>query len=213
MLNAAFGLNVPNPPRLDLAPLVTYAPPICPACAVTNGLGVGPVSDLLRLNTGIPATSPGQQKRIGFLAGDNAGFPNGRRVFDDVTDISLRAVAGVLNPSFNVAPNNLLGDGVNHNDRGENTKNDLGGGTLNAMGYQDVFPYEAFAHSGRDSRHIDANESENLGGGSSSSGGGCALASAGSDMGMDGLAGVTAILLAPVLFVLGTRLARKARKR
>jgi hypothetical protein len=211
MLNAAFGINVPNPPRLDLAPLVTFAPPICPACPVTNGLGVGPVSDLLRLNTGIPATPPGQQKRIGFLAGDNAGFPNGRRVFDDVTDISLRAVAGVLaGTPFNQAPNNLLGDGVNHNDRGENAKNDLGGGILNAMGYQDVFPYEAFAHSGRDSRHIDANESETLGGGNN--GGGCAIASAGSDMGMGSLVGVAAILLAPILFVFGRRLARKARK-
>jgi hypothetical protein len=210
-LNAAFGINIPNPPRLDLAPLVTYAPPICPACPVTNGLGVGPVSDLLRLNTGIPATPPGQQKRIGFLAGDNAGFPNGRRVFDDVTDISLRAVAGVLaGAPFNQAPNNLLGDGVNHNDRGENTKNDPGGGTLNAMGYQDVFPYEAFAHSGRDSRHIDANEPENLSGSTSS--GGCAIAAAGSDIGMGSLASVVVIFSVPLLFVFRRRLARKVRK-
>jgi uncharacterized protein DUF4331 len=212
-LNAAFGINVPNPPRLDLATLVTYAPPICPACPLTNGLGVGPVSDLLRLNTGIPATLPNQQKRIGFLAGDNAGYPNGRRVFDDVTDISLRAVAGVLAGSqFNVSPNNLLGDGINHNDRGENTQNDLGGGTLNAIGYQDVFPYEAFAHSGRDTRHIDANEPETLGGGSSSSGGGCAIARAETNMGIAGMAGVAVMLIVPVLFVLGRRLTRKAKK-
>jgi hypothetical protein len=46
-----------------------------------------------------------------------AGFPNGRRLDDDVTDIELRAVAGVLIPAFNKAPNNRLGDGVDFNDR------------------------------------------------------------------------------------------------
>ncbi len=50
--------------------------------------------------------------RLGVLAGDNAGFPNGRRVYDDVVDIELRVLAGVLVDGFNVAPNNQLGDGV-----------------------------------------------------------------------------------------------------
>ena len=50
--------------------------------------------------------------RLGVLAGDNAGFPNGRRPYDDTVDIALRVVAGVLVDGFNVAPNNQLGDGV-----------------------------------------------------------------------------------------------------
>ena len=56
-----------------------------------------------------------------------------------MTDISLRVVAGILNPQFSV-PN--LGDGINRNDRT----------------YQTTFPYVAFANSGRDSRHIDPGE-------------------------------------------------------
>jgi uncharacterized protein DUF4331 len=53
------------------------------------------------------------------LGGDNAGFPNGRRPIDDVTDIALRAVAGAtpFTPEFNRAPNNQLGDGVDANDK------------------------------------------------------------------------------------------------
>ena len=50
-------------------------------------------ADLLRLNVAVkPSKSP---SLLGLLGGDPAGFPNGRRVFDDVTSIELRAVAGV----------------------------------------------------------------------------------------------------------------------
>ncbi len=49
---------------------------------------------------------------MGVLGGDLAGFPNSRRLTDDVIDISLRVVAGVLVDGFNVAPNNALGDNV-----------------------------------------------------------------------------------------------------
>ena len=61
-----------------------------------------------------PAKDP---KRLGVLDGDLAGFPNGRRVGDDVVDITLRAAAGVLIKEFNVAPNNTLGDGVDKPDQ------------------------------------------------------------------------------------------------
>jgi hypothetical protein len=141
ILNAATGgaLTIPTPPRLDLLPLVTYAPPIA-----ASGTPGGPIADLLRLNTGVEPTSPSSPafSRLGLLGGDPAGFPNGRRVEDDVTDISLRAVAGVLNPAFNIAPNNRLGDGVNVND----------------APYRSTFPYVADAPSGRDRRHIDPGE-------------------------------------------------------
>jgi hypothetical protein len=51
VFNAVYGFNIPTPPRTDLLPLVTYAPPIAPA-----GTPAGPIADLLRLNTGVPPT-------------------------------------------------------------------------------------------------------------------------------------------------------------
>ena len=127
-LNAVYGgLPVPDAPRMDLLLLAQYKAPIAPA-----GTPTGPVADLLRLNTGVPPTPAASRKRMGALAGDLGGFPNGRRVSDDVVDISLRAVAGVL-AGFNNAPYNMIGDGVNTND----------------VPYQETFPYVAWAHSGR----------------------------------------------------------------
>jgi Domain of unknown function (DUF4331) len=58
--------------------------------------------EMLRLNTSIAATPRATQNDLGVLGGDNAGFPNGRRPIDDVTDIALRAALGILNP---VGPN------------------------------------------------------------------------------------------------------------
>ncbi len=141
LLNAATGgaVAIPAPPRLDLLPLVTYAPPI--AAMGTPG---GPVADMLRLNTGVAPIIPsgGGFSRLGLIGGDAAGYPNGRRLQDDVTDISLRVVAGVLAPGFNVSPNNRLGDGVNVND----------------TAYNSVFPFLGYSPSGRDRRHIDPSE-------------------------------------------------------
>jgi hypothetical protein len=139
ILNAATGgaLTIPTPPRTDLLPLVTYAPPIAAA-----GTPPGPVADLLRLNTGVAPTLAPSINRLGLLGGDPAGFPNGRRLQDDVVDISLRAVGGALNPAFNIFPNNRLGDGVNVND----------------APYRSAFPFLANAPSGRDRRHLDPGE-------------------------------------------------------
>jgi hypothetical protein len=82
-------------------------------------------ADLLRLNTSIaPTAAVGAGNRLGALAGDLAGFPNGRRLEDDVVDIELRAVAQGYGPILNSllglpnkSPNNQLGDGVDGNDR------------------------------------------------------------------------------------------------
>jgi hypothetical protein len=82
-------------------------------------------ADLLRLNTGIaPTADVGEGDRLGVLNGDLAGFPNGRRLEDDIVDIDLRAFAegygAFLNGLLglpNRSPNNLLGDGVDANDR------------------------------------------------------------------------------------------------
>jgi hypothetical protein len=54
-------------------------------------------ADLLRLNVAVPPTTTGPSI-FGLLGGDAAGYPNGRRVFDDVTTIELRAIAGVTYP-------------------------------------------------------------------------------------------------------------------
>lgn len=146
---ALYGPNVlpiPDVPRLDLLPLVQYAPPIAP-----EGTPAGPVADVLRLNTGIPPTPPDRQSRLGFLTlldddqsnDDPAGFPNGRRVVDDVIDITARVAAGVLVPDFNNFPHNRIGDGVNVND---------------VQPYSTSFPYLNYAHDGRDSRHVDPGE-------------------------------------------------------
>ena len=54
---------------------------------------------MLRLNTAIPPRPAGAQNRPGRDRGDNAGFPNGRRPGDDVVDIALRVLMGVLLPA------------------------------------------------------------------------------------------------------------------
>lgn len=95
-------------------------------------------SEELRLNLGIaPSSNP---NRMGVLGGDNQGYPNGRRLADDVTDISLRAVAGAAYPLFHSsftadAVGVQLGDGVDYND----------------VPFRTTFPYMAVAHSGFDS--------------------------------------------------------------
>ena len=53
-------------------------------------------SEMLRLNTGVAATPMGDQVNLGVAGGDLAGFPNGRRPGDDITDIALRAVLGAF---------------------------------------------------------------------------------------------------------------------
>jgi Domain of unknown function (DUF4331) len=67
----------------------------------------GPVqADMLRLNTSIPPTPPRKVKILGLLGGDAAGFPNGRRIVDDVVTIELRALAGLtyklIDPHYTV---------------------------------------------------------------------------------------------------------------
>lgn len=53
-------------------------------------------AEMLRLNTSLPITASGAQKRLGVIDGDVAGFPNGRRPGDDIVDIELRVVMGKL---------------------------------------------------------------------------------------------------------------------
>jgi hypothetical protein len=78
-------------------------------------------ADLLRLNTAIAPTA--KPNPLGALAGDFQGFPNGRRLVDDVTDIEVRAIACGYGPILaaalglcNLSPNNVVGDGVDANE-------------------------------------------------------------------------------------------------
>src|SRR6266487_3546480 len=106
-------------------------------------------SDLLRLNTaitpGINGACPGgtasavQPDQLAVLNTDLCGYPNGRRLGDDVIDIDLRVFAqgygSFLNAAFglpNKTPNNLLGDGVDSND----------------VSFSGTFPYVAAPHQG-----------------------------------------------------------------
>jgi hypothetical protein len=81
-------------PDIEAILLTGIPPAVIPGFTNYNGTGVK--ADQLRLNTAIkPAASP---SNLGLLGGDVAGFPNGRRVFDDVATIELRAVAGATLP-------------------------------------------------------------------------------------------------------------------
>jgi hypothetical protein len=92
LLNVLYGnaALVPASPRSDLV-----------AAFLTGVKGINqPVkvqpSEMLRLNTSTPVTPPAKQNDLGVLGGDLAGFPNGRRPYDDVTTITLRVAEGAL---------------------------------------------------------------------------------------------------------------------
>lgn len=92
----------------------------------------GVACEYLRLNMAIAPTPVGQRSRLGVLANQLDGFPNGRRLEDDVVDIALRVSAGVLVSGFNMSPNNELGDTVIQNDEA----------------FLATFPYVAPPHDG-----------------------------------------------------------------
>ncbi len=141
--NAIYGIFPPVAPRTDLLPLYRYLPPVAP-----SGTPAGPIADMLRLNTGIAPTPVPSARRLGLLAGDLAGYPNGRRLFDDVVDITFRIVGGgalagnACGENHNQPCNFNLGDGVNTND----------------VPFNSDFPYLGEAPSGRNRRHIDPGE-------------------------------------------------------
>jgi hypothetical protein len=108
LMKALYGLDVPPAPRNDLVQVFLTGLP-----GANQPPNVTP-AEMIRLNVAVPVTA--QPNRLGAIANDLGGFPNGRRLADDVVDISLRVVAGVLVPGFNKAPNNALTDGVDAND-------------------------------------------------------------------------------------------------
>src|SRR5947209_4133459 len=88
-------------PRADLEAILLTGIPSGIIPGFQNFTGKKP-ADLIRLNMAIPPSA--KPNILGILGGDLAGFPNGRRVFDDVVTVELRAVAGVtiplVDPSF-----------------------------------------------------------------------------------------------------------------
>ncbi|MCB9011850.1 MAG: DUF4331 domain-containing protein [Actinobacteria bacterium] len=147
VVNKLYDIGAPTTNRQDLkAILLTGIPPKNPLGAPTTQIGTkAKAADLLRLNLAPKPTPFAEQNRLGLLAGQADGYPNGRRLVDDTVDIAERAVAGALAEPLGLpAPNGTnaalagqLGDGVNENDQP----------------FLDSFPYVATPISGFDTRH------------------------------------------------------------
>jgi len=109
-----------------------------------------PCAELLRLDLSVPPTAPETQSRLGAaLSGDGAGWPNGRRPNDDVTDIAIRVVGGT----------NYLdaraGDGVNFLAGAPGAV----GVDITANGIARNFPFLPTPYDGKNRRHVDCGES------------------------------------------------------
>ena len=120
LIEAVYGIKAPKTPRNDLVSVFLTG---------VKGLNMpkGKIkpSEQLRLNMSTPVTA--DPNRLGVIGGDTQGFPNGRRLGDDVIDIALQVVEGEL-----VGSANDLGDGVNTND----------------VAFDNTFPYLALPASG-----------------------------------------------------------------
>jgi len=130
-------LNATGKPRADLEAILLTGIPAGIVPHFSNFTGPVP-ADMLRLNTKIkPSHKPNV---LGVLGGDLAGFPNGRRIVDDVVSIELRAIAGLtvplVDPKYKPdAAAGALTDGLN----GSSVKN----GPLSRFPYMGV-PYDGF---------------------------------------------------------------------
>ncbi len=107
LLKTLYGISVPAAPRQDLVDALLLGIP-----GLNRPSKYSVPADILRLNTSTPVCAS-NCSTFGVIGGDAQGYPNGRRLTDDVVDISERVIAGVLVNGYNVAPNNALGDGVN----------------------------------------------------------------------------------------------------
>src|SRR5436309_383541 len=119
LLQLIYKIPAPAAPRNDLVAVFLTG-----VAGLNQPPGVRP-AEMLRLNTDLAPTA--NPARLGVLAGDIAGFPNGRRLTDDVVDITLQAAVGVLG-----GVRSSLGDGVDRND----------------VAFGRTFPYLAPPHSG-----------------------------------------------------------------
>ena len=154
LLNTIYQLPVPETPRNDL--FTIFLTGITGLNRPLSGAAVR--SEVLRLNTSVAVTA--EPNRLGVLAGDFQGYPNGRRLTDDVLDIAVQAVAGAVtvgdndnNPQTDTVggttgvPSGVkiidalaAGDGVNTND----------------VAFATTFPYLALPKSGSAVRAVQA---------------------------------------------------------
>ena len=123
LLNALFGLGVKTNNRTDIVSALLTG---LPGKTMISPRAVP--ADTLKINLGVPPSA--SPNRFGVLGGDLAGFPDGRRLGDDVVDATLRVVGGAL-----IGKPLPLGDGVDQND----------------VPFRTTFPYVAPPHSGFDS--------------------------------------------------------------
>ncbi|WP_433888960.1 DUF4331 domain-containing protein [Streptomyces sp. CA-111067] len=87
--------NKSGKPRADLLAILLTGIPKGVVPGFQNNIGTTQ-ADMLRLNTAVPPAD--KPNILGLIGGDPAGFPNGRRVFDDVVTVELRAIAGATLP-------------------------------------------------------------------------------------------------------------------
>ena len=141
LLEKLFGTKAPtNFPRTDLMTAFLTGLPTVNRPANVTGLGVGgPLAEMLRLNTSIPAVAAGAQKSLGVAAGDAAGFPNGRRLGDDVVDVSLRVAMGAL--CVLTSDTDALKVGCKPSDAPAGGVPFVDGVRASATDFQQVFPY------------------------------------------------------------------------
>ena len=162
LLGALYGVPNPGKPRADIFDIFLQGMQLAQPFTITTG-GVGgtavPVvlppgfkvtrpliltqgGEMLRVNTSVKgALCAPVPQRLGVLAGDACGFPNGRRLTDDVTNIELLAIGGAAwqpltgdtSFTFNPALIGVLDTGVHYND----------------VPYRTSFPYLAYAHQGQ----------------------------------------------------------------
>jgi hypothetical protein len=138
LIQAIYGIPAPATPRNDLVEV--FLTGVCKACGpVAADLNSQTLNkdvdarrfrpaEMLRLNMAVPPSA--SPNRLGVVGGDLAGFPNGRRLADDVIDVTLQAAEGVLLPGHPAAVDGL-GDGVNAND----------------VAFRTAFPYVALPHN------------------------------------------------------------------
>lgn len=124
LIEGIYGIKAPKAPRDDIFSIFLTG-----VDGLNKPAGKVHPAEMLRLNTSIkPAAEP---NRLGVLAKDNAGFPNGRRLTDDVVDIEIQALEGAVRTGKIVAPL-ATGDKVDEND----------------VPFSTTFPYLALPHSG-----------------------------------------------------------------
>jgi hypothetical protein len=149
LIEAIYGLPAPAAPRDDIFAVFLTG---------VEGLNQPPdvtPSEQIRLNTKIaPASDP---SRLGVLAKDTAGFPNGRRLADDVIDIELQALVGAVRTG-EIVEALAAGDGVNQND----------------VEFGSTFPYLALPHSGSSTRGGTSSARSSTGAGATAPSGGVA---------------------------------------